>query len=223
MPVDDTARIYASVTPQDQTIETDMGDFLSGQHTTRGLYFEEYSVTLPGFYQAVLAKHSVGTPIMGLFDHTEGSTPTERKLLLPFLQQMDPNEIGVGTSSLAHQLLHEKKILANVPQTAQQNDEALAADPRQFPTWRDALAAGYPLTWVGSWNVSPAASKQANTALIIVSAKLTLFFAQIIQDNFAWVKAHEPTIPAIRAALTESVDLATLRPPTEGETDGTAP
>jgi phosphatidylserine/phosphatidylglycerophosphate/cardiolipin synthase-like enzyme len=120
-----------------------------------------YGCTIKEVVDVLIEKHNAGVDVRILFDHTQACGLTERVQV----QRIVDAKIRhwIGTSPVAHQLLHSKV----------------------------AVIDGI-LTETGSWNYSVGSHNQANTFILSKdeqeAAKLTEFINSLID----WVALHEP-------------------------------
>lgn len=102
-----------------------------------------------------------------LFDKTQAAGHAEAPIIADFKGKVSAAQVAVGTSDVAHQILHTK------------------AAALLFPD-----GTGWTLT--GSFNFSASAEKQFNIVDIWNSRSRAALFAHMIDKMFDWVMANEP-------------------------------
>jgi len=101
-----------------------------------------------------------------LFDKTQAAGTHEAPILADFKTKMPAEQIAVGTSSKAHQILHTKAVVLLYPD-------------------------GGGWTFTGSFNLSSSAEEQFNIVDVVRSRSRAALFAAQIDAMFTWVSTHE--------------------------------
>jgi hypothetical protein len=102
-----------------------------------------------------------------LFDRSQAAGHAEAPIIADLKTKVPVGQIAVGTSDVAHQILHTKAVVLLYPD-----------------------GSGWTLT--GSYNLSASAAKQFNIVDIVRSRSRAELFAQRIDSMFDWVLANEP-------------------------------
>src|SRR5947209_2581477 len=71
MPLSETCSFVVSKTPEDQTVQSDLVDFLNLALPSKGLLFEIYAATLQPFLDGIVGAYQRGCDVMGAFDHSQ--------------------------------------------------------------------------------------------------------------------------------------------------------
>jgi hypothetical protein len=101
-----------------------------------------------------------------LFDKTQAGGTHEAPLLADFKTKVPAAQVAVGTSSVAHQILHTKAVVLLFPD-------------------------GGGWTFTGSFNLSASAEEQFNIVDVVRSRSRAALFAAQIDAMFTWVSTHE--------------------------------
>lgn len=102
-----------------------------------------------------------------LFDKTQAAGHAEAPLIDDFKSKVAAGQVAIGTSDVAHQILHTKAVALLYPD-----------------------GTGWTLT--GSFNLSASAEKQFNIVDTVRSRARAELFASKIDAMFDWVMANEP-------------------------------
>lgn len=102
-----------------------------------------------------------------LFDKSQAQGHAEAPIIADLKQRIPAPQMAVGTSDVAHQILHTKAVALLYPD-----------------------ATGWVLT--GSYNLSHTAGEQFNIVTLIRSRSAAELVAQRIDEMFDWVMANEP-------------------------------
>lgn len=102
-----------------------------------------------------------------LFDKTQAAGHYEAPIIEQFRDAISESQVAVGTSSVAHQILHTKAVALLYPD-------------------------GTGWTFTGSYNLSASAAKQFNVVDVVRSRSRAELFASMIDKMFNWVAQNEP-------------------------------
>jgi hypothetical protein len=102
-----------------------------------------------------------------LFDKSQAAGHAEAPIIADLKTKIPAGQMAVGTSDVAHQILHTKAVVLLYPD-----------------------GTGWTLT--GSYNLSASAAKQFNIVDIVRSRSRAELFASKIDSMFDWVLANEP-------------------------------
>lgn len=124
------------------------------------LLIADYSFNLVAAVDAIIERHQVGVAVQLVLDHSQSLGNSE----VPQIKRLRDAgvDIVVGTSSVGHQIMHQKFMV------------------------KDAR-----VTWWGSWNITRMASEQANTVEIKSSHELAAKFTEDWQFMHDWILANE--------------------------------
>ncbi len=188
MPLETVTVCYTMISPQDAAlIRPTMCQMLAAAQSGKGVYTSEYGATDPAFFDALIAAHTKGCILKGVFDKTQSAGRVEAVQLTRFKAQVPFAECyRVGTSSVAGQILHLKLIMINVPLTPDQ-----VPIPKQYNHWTDAAQDGYPVVWDGSYNISMSAEEQSNVVHIMPGIDLCQACKTDIDQDWDWIDQHE--------------------------------
>jgi hypothetical protein len=142
-----------------------------------------YSLALQSFFDATSGQIDRGLDAEMTLDYTQWMTPTERRLGQTFVAKeatyISSGKFLVGTSPQGV-IDHLKGKTWN----AQKN--SYEVPDGDFDTVDEAMDAGYPVTWLGSWNPSIGGSKQFNCIIIMPGKILSADF----RSKLAQIRAH---------------------------------
>jgi len=171
------------ITPQDQGVADCLVELIDG--ATTSVRFMIYGCTHPKFFDAIKRAVARGVDVKGIFDHTQACGPKEAAALHGLFLAGDPRSFRIGTSEVGHQIVHLKGLWINYAESSQ------PPAGQQFETWQDAVAAGYPVTWSGSWNFSESATSQVNNVDIMPGVLRAQSFQGAFDALWRFIDTHE--------------------------------
>lgn len=172
------------ITPQDANVADALAELIDAAKTS--VRFVIYGATHPAFFDAIGRAHARGCDVRGIFDHTQACGPKEAAALHKLFLSVPPDRFRIGTSESRHQIVHLKGTWINYASAADA-DRA----PGQFGTWQEAAAAGYPVTWSGSWNFSESATDQVNNVDIMPGICRAQAFQAAFDALWSFIEQHE--------------------------------
>lgn len=199
----ETAPVKTMISPQDAAeIEAALPVFLQVPiRPGLGFYFEVYAATHPVFWSSLDAMYAAKIRVKGILDASEERIRSEAAQAQAFFAKWPDavNDIVIGTSMKAHQIVHLKGLFTNVPILPPTTFDAGLMSPDQ--PWQVWLRTGLAAAWTGSWNMSNSASEQVNNVDIILSPGRVAQFVATIDQNWDWIEQNEPPTPAKLSAL----------------------
>lgn len=102
-----------------------------------------------------------------LFDKTQAAGTKESPIISELRSRVNAGQMAVGTSDVAHQILHTKAVALLYPD-------------------------GTGWTFTGSFNLSASAAEQFNIVDVVRSRSRAELFAKMIDKMFSWVIQNEP-------------------------------
>ena len=131
------------------------------------VFSSQYGFTDQSIADAMVAAGKANAKSIFLFDKTQEGGKYEHPIVEAMRSELAADQVMVGTSSDAHQILHTK---------------AVAILREDGTGW----------SFSGSFNLSASAEEQFNIAYIIESRQIAEVIAGQIQRMFDWVQANEP-------------------------------
>lgn len=172
------------LTPWDTGVEAALVSLIDHAQTAVRLLI--YGFTLPTVVDALIRAHQRGVDVRGVFDHSQSTDAVEVAQLHRLFLAVPPDQFRIGTSPESHQIVHLKCCYINYAETL------AAPAPQQFATVSDAIDAGYPVTFAGSWNFSTSATKQANHVDITPGIDRAAAFHLAFLNLWSYISENEP-------------------------------
>src|SRR5947209_20502921 len=102
------------ITPQDHEVDDYLRKFLGYAKPGLLIYFSEFGLTHPYFFEGIKAAKARGCKIKGLVDESEAIRGVEIKLIADLKSSLEKGEVLQGTTAFRHSILHLKCCIINL-------------------------------------------------------------------------------------------------------------
>jgi len=146
------------------------------------IFSNQYGFTVQAIADAMAIAGAANPANRYCFDESEYFGTYEKPIVDGLIAKLQPDQWGIGTSSVGGQILHAKVLAILYPD-------------------------GTGWTFSGSYNLSTSAMKQLNVADLIWSRQRAESFAAQIQKALSWVQAnHQPQPPVSPSRVGVALD-----------------
>ena len=145
------------------------------------LFSSQYGFTDASIAEAMGVFGATNPANRYLFDSSEYGGTYEKPIVDALIAKLQPNQWGIGTSSVDGQILHSKILALLYPD-------------------------GTGWTFSGSFNLSSSAEKEFNLADFIWSRSRAEAFSAQIQEKLTWVQTNQPQPPEPHAHVASSLE-----------------
>lgn len=151
--------------------------FLELLHAPGETWIADYGFNLPALAAELEQADAAGVPVHLLLDHTESTTPTERRILAAMVPLLRHGDVTISTagpdSRSPSQIMHSKVLCTRDP------------------------AGGEDWCWLGSVNFTVPGWLESNTATLFRSDAWSRgVFVPWFERTRAWARAHVPQLAA---------------------------